>query len=646
MRSIHLKLHCASFIIKLTSIVGLCVLSGCTGIKHYPTNKQTQQQYSQLVSTARNFEQLAHETKDRSEKNNLLLDAAKHYAKANLVNKAQELLDMLPKKLTLTQDHRKNIILAQLALKNENVHMAEHYLGKVWGQAQLSQELKKELFLTKAYVYEFKNDYLEAAIELVQANNFIDNNFEKNLNNKRIFDNLNNLTPKLLTEGISTHTDNPIVTGWLEFVKINKNYDYGNEQVIRGLAIWLKKYPSHPARDFMPDSNDNTYTDANDNALENKLVANQESLKAINNNQQGMPTKIGLILPLSGQYATSAKAVRDGFLAAYYEDKKTKPKVQIYDSNNHSDVLKTYEKAIQEGADFIVGPLMKQDLDRIYSAGQKVKTLALNDSNDSYNNNIFQFGLSPEAEATATAKKIWRDGKRNVVIIYTKNQWGERVKNSFKDYFTDLGGKIVTSIAVDGDNTKISEDIKAALHLTNSENRVKNLKNIGVTAASIPQRRKDLDAIFMATNPETARQVKPLLNYHYANDLPTYATSSIYTGKAAPDRDQDLNGIKFCDMPWVLDEAITAKSTYKKVSQLWPQEFSKYIRLYALGLDAYKISIHLHNMQKNSSLGISGMTGMLYLKDENKIQRMFMWAEFKNGHARYTTVKETTPEEN
>ncbi|HRE30628.1 MAG TPA: penicillin-binding protein activator, partial [Candidatus Berkiella sp.] len=65
--------------------------------------------------------------------------------------------------------------------------------------------------------------------------------------------------------------------------------------------------------------------------------------------------------------------------------------------------------------------------------------------------------------------------------------------------------------------------------------------------------RQDVDVIVMAAPPAQARQLKPLFDFYYAEDVPVLATSSIYSGSQNPRSDRDVNGVVFCDMPWLLD---------------------------------------------------------------------------------------------
>src|SRR3569623_65575 len=69
---------------------------------------------------------------------------------------------------------------------------------------------------------------------------------------------------------------------------------------------------------------------------------------------------LALILPLSGPFASTSEAVRDGFLAAYLKGGGRIP-VRLYDSGNGNESsVRAYQQAVREGAGFIVGPQRKE----------------------------------------------------------------------------------------------------------------------------------------------------------------------------------------------------------------------------------------------------------------------------------------------
>jgi outer membrane PBP1 activator LpoA protein len=55
------------------------------------------------------------------------------------------------------------------------------------------------------------------------------------------------------------------------------------------------------------------------------------------------------------------------------------------------------------------------------------------------------------------------------------------------------------------------------------------------------------------------------------------------------------------------------------------------MRLFALGIDAYKIVPELNRMRRNRFTSIQGTTGILYLDISNRIQRRLLWAQFQEG---------------
>src|SRR5690606_6411402 len=70
------------------------------------------------------------------------------------------------------------------------------------------------------------------------------------------------------------------------------------------------------------------------------------------------PLKLAVLLPLSGDLATAAASVRDGLLAGYYGERRTRPEIRFYDTANASGgAIAAYNRAVADGADQVLGPL-------------------------------------------------------------------------------------------------------------------------------------------------------------------------------------------------------------------------------------------------------------------------------------------------
>ncbi|EPN70806.1 lipoprotein, partial [Pseudomonas syringae pv. actinidiae ICMP 19101] len=75
----------------------------------------------------------------------------------------------------------------------------------------------------------------------------------------------------------------------------------------------------------------------------------------------------------------------------------------------------------------------------------------------------------------------------------------------------------------------------------------------GTQVAAQPSRRQDIDFMFLAATPQQAQQIKPTMVFQYAGDVPVYATSHLFTNSNDHAQYMDLNGVRFCETPWLLN---------------------------------------------------------------------------------------------
>lgn len=589
----------------------VCCLSGCMQSSGLSNHTGANQQLS--LQQAEKLMAMSKQSQDQ-QGSTYKLQAIEHLIAADSIETAERALkeDFNNNKLDTNNTAFKNILMAQIALAKQDLATAKQQLRNIWTPLNLPESLLVKFYTTKAEIYRRSGELLESVQERIYLSQYLKTDEERKDNNEIIWDTLSQLTPNNL-QSLQTDKNQDTLQGWLTFTSITKQYDASSEQLMRALTLWHEQYPQHAANTLMP-----------------------QQIPSANKKLFNRPKKLALLLPLQGTHSKSAQAIRDGFLAAFYaqKDLQFKPTIKIYDTSMvpNTSISNIYNQAIEDGADFIVGPLTKEEVDAISnSVRPTAPILALNNTTHTgIKDNIFQFSLSPEMEAKAVARKAWNDGHRNALIIIPKSSWGQRMQQAFQATWLDLGGKITAVEAIQS-QTNLNAGIKHLLAIDASEARAQQLKQLGIKLVSSPRRRQDVDMVFIATNSALARQVKPLLNFYFAADLPAYATSSIFSGKSQPNIDQDLNGIKFCDMPWILDTSISSRNNYKAASELSSSDFDHYSRLYAMGLDAYKVAVQIDQLTILPDLGISGMTGMLTLDKQQYIQRKLTWATFKKG---------------
>jgi uncharacterized protein len=335
--------------------------------------------------------------------------------------------------------------------------------------------------------------------------------------------------------------------------------------------------------------------------------------------------QIALLLPLSGRLAEAGETVRDGFMAAAYaRPTAVRPSIRVYDYT--TDAAAAYRRAVEEGANFIVGPLGRENVTAVRSvADGHVPVLALNHlaDSDAPPKRFFQFGLAPEDEAHQIALRALQEGQKVGAILVPTGDWGLRVRQAFTTAFTSGGGRVVTSETYPTDTTDFSDILVPLLGFEDSQKRHRAVSSlVGSPLVFTPRRRDDLEFLFFAGQPVLGRLIRPQLKFHYAGDLPVYATSDIYDPRASSN--QDLEGVVFVDMPWLLAESDAVAGIRRSVGELWPGDARHAGRLFALGYDAAVLAEHLRNDEDIH--GLQGLTGTLTLGTTGRIHRSLLWA--------------------
>lgn len=412
-------------------------------------------------------------------------------------------------------------------------------------------------------------------------------------------------------EYLSQNSPKETARGWYNLATIGKNTQYDLVQQQTMINQWRRQWPSHPAASALPD----------DLNLIKDLIASQ-------------PKHIALLLPEQGKLKEAGDAVRDGFFAAYYQavdGGRALPQISLIDSSKN--VSAAYDEAISRGADLVIGPLDKESVTEL---AQKVDLpkpiLTLNYADASVSatqKNFYQFGLAIEDEARQVARQAFTDGHRQAMMIIPDQEWSERSSRAFAEEWQKLGGKIVNTSRFQVDEN-FSRMIKDAMLIEESVERARKLENlIGIKLETSPRARADVDMIFLIANPVQARQIKPTFSFHYASNIPVYATSQVYSGESNPKLDRDLNGIRFNTMPWLFDTNSEEKRSVKQNSS----QAAVYDRLQALGVDAFKVYARLPQLVQVEQMRVFGATGTLRMLPNGRIEREQVWARFKNGNA-------------
>ena len=473
---------------------------------------------------------------------------------------------------------------------------------------QYPAEQQARLDLLKADALAMKGDLTGSLQQRVATHPLLEDK-DQDYNHGMIWQLLMQLSNAELADAIEDSSGD--LRGWLTLARLYRDPIADLDAQVSRLNQWSAQWRTHPAIDDVPDMLD---------ALE-KAVSER-------------PSKVAILLPATGPLKNAGKALQEGIMTAYYRHKQdgNPPVLRFYDSGG-DDILALYQQAVQDGADFILGPLAKDKAATIASQGTlPVTTLALNyiDQGE-LPENFFQFGLAPEDEARQIALQGAREGASQAGILYPEGEWGERVAQAFAQEWQSLGGTVTVTRTYQEGPT-LGDTVKELLLVAQSQSRGQAVSRFTSLDMDIqPRRRQDMGFLFLLANPNQGRQVKPALNFHYAKDLPVYSTALIHSGESNPRRDQDLNGVRFVDMPWMLSNE---DSELRRMSnEQWPEGHGRYERLFAMGIDAYRLQSRVFLLSTLPSSELPGVTGRLSMKQQ-RIVRELNWGVFINGEAR------------
>ncbi len=601
-------------------IICAALLAGCETARVAPAPPvsvdlaEKAERSGDFLIAAREYSRLA-EIVLPAQKQDFQLRAVANFLKAGQLREARGQIDLINvAALDGSFTARKRILQARIYLTEGGFEKGIRQLDEAGRLRNLSPALLSEINSVRAQAELALDNPVGAARNLIGREQYIAGREAVAENQKQLWKILVSMPRERLKTEFNIARD-PVLSGWIELALITAENPGQSLPLQAALDRWKISHPAHPANE----------------TIFGTLMSPAPGIS-------GRIERIALLLPLSSGYSTAAQAVRDGFMGMDAANTNPdKPKIRIYDTG--PDPVKTpdiYAQAIDEGAQFVVGPLGREAADAMMKqANIKVPTLMLNHTDTdpgAASKYLFEFGLPPEQEAQQVAERAYLDGHRQAAVLYPKTLWGERMMTAWANHWQRLGGTVVASQSYNEQDVDYSDPIKQLLNIVQSEARRGLIEKIAGQKLQFDSRaRQDIDYIFIATDAKHGRLIKPQLNFYHAARVPVYSTSHIFTGAGDAVQDVDLDGIVFGDMPWMLVGDGRIQELRQKVQQNWPFVHSDLDRLYALGMDSYAILPHLGRINTEPGARFSGVTSGLSLDRSGRLQRQLLWARFSRG---------------
>lgn len=354
-----------------------------------------------------------------------------------------------------------------------------------------------------------------------------------------------------------------------------------------------------------------------------------------------VPAQLALLLPSDGNYAGASSSIRQGFFSAYFNagrNRAPRPKVSVYNSHGTAEgAIAAYQQAVSDGAQLVVGPLTRSEVAAVFGQARlPVPLLALNHPDDRQlpAGGTSEFGLLPEAEGAQVADHMIELGLRHVHVLISSDDFAQRAASAFKAELAARGGQV--------DGLTVVTNFTAALNGVDTSGMstppaIDTGSSPSATASTPPSPNTAPQTIpgtgiFISMRPNQARMLMPQLRVASIH-LPVFATSHIYAGRDNATSDRDLDGVEFCDAPWLFD-AQPGLPNHDDIAAQLPGAGGSSARLFAFGMDAWNLVPYLDWLRAHQGSYLPGASGQLTADPFGRVRRILIWAKFRNGVAR------------
>ncbi len=336
-----------------------------------------------------------------------------------------------------------------------------------------------------------------------------------------------------------------------------------------------------------------------------------------------MPAHVALLLPATGNLAAASTAISEGFFAGYADATRNhapRPQIRTYDSGGTpAGAIKAYQQAVTDGAQLVIGPLTRGEVSALFGLPDlPVPLLALNHPDDKSlpANGVSEFGLLPETEGAQAADHMAEGGITTAYVIASSDDFAQRASKAFKAEMEARGGKVAGMANLAGSGVNYASTI-SGLGMPTDSGDASSTNNSGV---------------FISMRPQQARLLLPQLKLARVS-LPVFGTSHIYGGVDDAGANRDLEGVEFCDAPWLFDVQPGLPNHSDIASQL-PSARGTSARLFAFGMDAWNLAPYVDWLRAHPGSYLPGASGQLTADQFGRVRRVLVWAKFQDGLAR------------
>ncbi|NVK75350.1 MAG: penicillin-binding protein activator [Oceanospirillaceae bacterium] len=568
------------------------LLSACNSMNLNMEQPQNRAQTSQNGSQERTLPPSIYHPKKTTDVSKTLADSylkAKNFYQQDEFQKTIDVLESKVLNTTSSIQFEAYLLAALSSSYLDNSVAATSYLQQANQLiAARHPDNQNKLKETKASIFEHFDNWLEVVkIRMDLTYNLPLN--EGKENQEKLWLAIQNLTQNEVDELFQQ--EKPLLNGWLTISSILRNQTLSIEQQLKMFKKWQAENPSHPA-----------------------AITPPQDFKIMASVEQMAPKKIVLMLPMTGKLERASQAIIDGFFATFYNQKEARPQVNIVNVDNYKNIEQALAAANEQQPDVIIGPLQKNNVAQISRLDLPYPVIALNQLDiNLHPKNLYHFSLSPEDEIHELIAFAKQEGATRAAILSTQDTWALKQSDEFRAQATKENVKITSNQSYSGTPKGRQGAIQKLLLVNESHARKRLVEQwTGSQVEGLARSREDLDYVYYVGKLNDAKQIRPLLDFYFADKIPMLASSTL--NDSAPEKStkpEDIERILFTELP-----ALTPNNSSLDVL---PKQSSNILRrLQALGADSYLLANKYQLFALLPTTKISANTGIITM-DENGI---------------------------
>ncbi len=341
--------------------------------------------------------------------------------------------------------------------------------------------------------------------------------------------------------------------------------------------------------------------------------------------------RVGLLVPLSGEYATLGAEIRQSVEMALFKINNPKIEVLFLDTKAGEAAGNAAMTGIENDVDIFIGPLFTEAvkqarvvIDQVNDAASRPPMLLLSNNVDVAGNDRWLLGYLPEQQLDGLLGHAVSAGKRRFALIGQNSLFGQRLLNHASQRLADFGLK-PEAVRVLSDGELADE--------TNLKNAIRDFTRYVPPVDDAPLPDSPFDAVIFAGDPAFALRTAPVLAYYDVGP-----DRALYLGNALWNQQQllgepSLQGALFSTRPSNLDLRFDADW-----KEIWPEPAGQLARV---GFDAMALVAALAKSadrdwakQLVTNIGFQGYSGAFRLLPNGRNVRSFELRKIDKGQSK------------